>query len=136
MVTWNGYRGVAHWRWIGGLKNISKVMKLTPIQLRIVSFIINRSMKKSLWAQGLGRLSNQDMVRAVEDDLRNVSTLLGNKKFLNGDEPAEDDAAVFGLLAEIMWATHDSPYEKLLKGMLYAQNAKHATERIRHPISK
>ena len=84
--------------------------------LKFAYVIMRRRINKGLWAQGLGRLNKNDMKRVVIDDLRDVSTLLGKKKFLNGDEPCEEDCAVFGMLAEIVWAAHDSPYEKVVLG--------------------
>jgi hypothetical protein len=49
-------------------------------------------------------------------DLRSLSIFLGKKKYLLGDEPCEDDAAVFGELAQVLWCMPDSPYERALNG--------------------
>jgi hypothetical protein len=49
-------------------------------------------------------------------DLRALSHLLANKKFILGEEASENDCAVFGMLAQALWGTPGSPYEKLLKG--------------------
>ena len=86
--------------------------------MKLVGYVMGRRIRKYLWAQGLGRIPNSDMIRFTQEDLRNLSTLLGSKKFLNGDEPCEDDAAVFGLIAHVVWASHESPYDPLMNGEL------------------
>jgi hypothetical protein len=73
--------------------------------------------KQSCIAQGIGRHSKEDAIKIMCDDLRAMSKFLGSKPFLLGDEPCEDDAAVFGQLAEIVWCCPDSPFEKLINGL-------------------
>jgi len=91
-------------------------MHIPPLVLSIMAFVMGRRVKKAIWVQGLGRHTMETMVQMVSDDLRNLSVLLGNKKFLLGDEPCEEDAAIFGMLAQILYAAFESPYEKLLQG--------------------
>lgn len=66
--------------------------------------------------QGVGRHSQEDVIQIMSDDLRAISRVLGKKPFLLGSEPCEDDAAVFGQLAQIVWCCPRSPFEKLING--------------------
>ena len=52
----------------------------------------------------------------MSKDLRVLSKILGNKKFILGDEPCQEDAGIFGQLSEFFWGLPHSPYEKLLNG--------------------
>ncbi|XP_077989758.1 failed axon connections homolog [Glandiceps talaboti] len=42
--------------------------------------------------------------------------ILGNKNFMFGDEPCEEDCAIFGQLAMVVWVLPDSPQGLLVKG--------------------
>jgi hypothetical protein len=66
--------------------------------------------------QGIGLHSQQEVEQLTLDDLKNLSIILGQKKFILGDEPCEDDCAVFGQLSQAMWGTPGSVYERALNG--------------------
>lgn len=65
----------------------------------------------------------------TSDDLRAVSVILGNKKFICGDGPCEDDCAIFGVLAQCVWGLPGSCYENLVHGEL--TNLKEYCERMK-----
>lgn len=62
------------------------------------------------WAQGTGRHSYDEVNAMMVESGEALSKILGNKKFLLGDEPCEDDAAVFGLLAQGFYASPGAPF--------------------------
>lgn len=48
--------------------------------------------------QGLGRLSETDVNMLLDEKLAALSQMLGEKKYLLGQEPSVADAAAFGFL--------------------------------------
>jgi glutathione S-transferase len=93
-------------------------MVISPIQLQVAKYLVARGVRGALKAQGTGRLPYDAMVEAMKEDLRDVSKALGGKSFFFGERPTEADAAVFGFLAQVIWAAPGSPYEVLIKGRL------------------
>ncbi|XP_069119527.1 failed axon connections homolog [Argopecten irradians] len=65
--------------------------------------------QKKVWvqirAQGVGRHSPEDIRHIMSEDLKAISYQLGSKKFLFGDNACKFDCAIFGILAEIRWAS-------------------------------
>lgn len=51
----------------------------------------------------------------MNDSVEALSRIIGNKKFLLGDEPCEDDAAVFGLLAQGLYSSPDAPFHAMFE---------------------
>jgi len=84
----------------------------------MLRLLVSPSMASNCVAQGVGRHSKEDVIEIMAQDLRALSAFLGSKPFLLGNEPCEDDAAVFGELAEVVWAMPGSPYETLVNGEL------------------
>ncbi len=109
-------RGLVHYRWVKGIEHMGEILVVPPFKLKLMKLLAPRKLKKTLHEQGLGRYPYEDMVRLCEDDLRNVSKLLGTKTYYLGDELTEVDASIFGFLAQCLWAAPGSPYETLLKG--------------------
>lgn len=98
----------------------TKVFRLFPDWMMFLFKPIMISwIKAACWTHGIGRHSEEDIVHMASDDLRAVSRILGNKKFILGDEPCEDDCAIFGELSQAMWCMPGSPYEKLLNSELF-----------------
>jgi len=61
-------------------------------------------------AQGIGRHSDEEVEGMMAESMRALSKILGNKKFLLGDEPTEEDTAVFGLAAQGLYASPGAPF--------------------------
>lgn len=59
--------------------------------------------------QGYARHSILDVSKLLHDDLRAVSTILGDKPYLLGDAPCDADAAVFGALDQMVHGCTVSP---------------------------
>jgi len=49
-------------------------------------------------------------------DLRTVSKILANKKYILGDTICAEDCSIFGFVAEATYGMPDSPYEKIIQG--------------------
>ncbi|CAL1527958.1 unnamed protein product [Lymnaea stagnalis] len=69
-------------------------------------WVMKSASKGRLVSQGIGRHSEQEVTKLMDDDLMAVSTILGNKKFLFGndvEDVTEFDCAVFGQLCQMVW---------------------------------
>lgn len=106
-------RGLGLERWVyGGLSRIVKAIKLPWYVMYLVGWQVTKRSK----GQGVGVHSKEEIEKIMEKDLRIVSTVLGKKKFICGDEPCEADAGIFGELAQCVWGLPDSYYERLVNG--------------------
>ncbi|MCA9637026.1 MAG: glutathione S-transferase C-terminal domain-containing protein, partial [Myxococcales bacterium] len=65
----------------------------------LVRTLARRDLRKQLYARGVGRHSNEEIVQMGVDDLDAVDALLGDKDYFFGDAPGEIDATVFAFLA-------------------------------------
>ncbi|CAL8096531.1 unnamed protein product [Orchesella dallaii] len=128
MMDEHFYWGLLMWRYVYSLPKGLGPDKIFSIPLPTFAFklllylYVRRMIFISSWFQGIARHSEDDIVQIISDDLRALSKVLGNKKFILGDEPCEDDCAIFGELAQALWCMPGSPYEELLNGEL--QNLK------------
>lgn len=82
------------------------------------------------WAQGTGRHSYDEVVAIMNESGEALSKILGNKKFILGDEPCEDDAAVFGLLAQGLYSSPGAPFNVVFE----SNNTKKQCEMIKTKI--
>ncbi|GAB4815056.1 hypothetical protein N2152v2_002102 [Parachlorella kessleri] len=53
--------------------------------------------------QGMGRFAPEDVALLMNEDLKAISALQGDKPFLFGDQPYEADATVFAILDVILY---------------------------------
>lgn len=67
------------------------------------------------YAQGTGRHSYDEVVAIMNESIEALSKILGNNKFLLGNEPCEDDAAVFGLLAQGLYSSPGAPFHVIFE---------------------
>ena len=107
------YWSLMYFRWIdpdGWQHQEPAYFGSLPIPLRwIVPKVVRASVRKELDGHGRGRLNREDVYRLAGDDLRALSTLLGDKLYLLGSEPTSLDAALYGVLAHILFPPFDSP---------------------------
>lgn len=64
---------------------------------------------------GIGKHSYDDVVRIANDDLKAISDYLGNKNYFTGIKPTAVDAALFGVLAQIVYAPYDLPQKTTIQ---------------------
>ncbi|KAK3720482.1 hypothetical protein RRG08_058370 [Elysia crispata] len=68
-----------------------------------------------LWSQGIGRHSEQEVTKMMEDDLAAISRMMGEHKFLFGDSRdcvTEFDCALFGQLCQLVWQMPGCPVQE------------------------
>ncbi|XP_002731577.1 failed axon connections homolog [Saccoglossus kowalevskii] len=116
MTEENLYWTLVYSRWVADNQQRLKPFLKNSFVISILMKMIRRSVKKSLYAQGIGRHTEDEIYSIADKDLRALSTFLGDKAFMFGDQPCEEDCAIFGMLAQLVWCLPDSVQEDLSKG--------------------
>jgi len=102
---------LALWGFVNGSEGL-KFMKLPWLIGKYLSYVYG----KNAWGQGLGRHPQEVITAWTLEDMNAIGVILGNNKFLLGDEPCEEDAAVFGFMAQMLWGFPSvSPFAKVAK---------------------
>ncbi|XP_070541198.1 failed axon connections homolog [Ptychodera flava] len=120
MAEENMFWGHAHWVFRQDHAEWSSISGALKVKWKYLILPLGRrTAKKQMHGHGIGRHTEQELFSIVRKDLRAISTFLGEKTFLFGDEPCEYDCAIFGQLAQLLWCPFpDSPQQMLIKGEL------------------
>lgn len=94
-----------------------------PQPLRTIVPVIARSkVRRSLYLQGLGRHSDDEILKMANEMFQALSNLLGDKQYLFGDRASTLDATAFAFLCEFILSDIHNPaseqarsYEKLVR---------------------
>ncbi|GMH41048.1 hypothetical protein BSKO_08958 [Bryopsis sp. KO-2023] len=83
-----------------GWKKVCEVFLASiPIPVRwIVGNRVRKNVHDTLYKQGFGRHSEPDVRKLFDASLCAISDILGENKYITGEEPCPEDAAVFGVL--------------------------------------
>ena len=83
-----------------------------PILRRLLPMVV----RLRFHLQGISRHTEEDIIRFSFDDLRAISTFLGEKKFYLGDDkPTSIDCTIFGHLAQFLYFPIDFPQKAFMK---------------------
>jgi len=85
-----------------------------PLQLFVPRMIRNQT-RKALRSQGLGRHTPEELLLFAREDLQALSDLLGDSAFFGGEQPCSADAAAYGVLANIILATLETPIGQMAR---------------------
>ncbi len=97
-------------------KGPRKFFDKAPAVVRpLVIWMVRRSIHKTLNLQGLGRHTENEMTFLARKDFQTVSTLLGSKPYLLGDEACGYDATLFAFLESAFCPTFDHPISNTVK---------------------
>lgn len=107
---------MAEWRWITALDQIDQIMDMSGIYYWFIKKVVSRQVKTALTNQGILRHTPEERLSLLTDDLKAVSTYLGENSFFLGEQPTEIDCAVFGVMAQFVYCAPGSPYEKIIRG--------------------
>ncbi len=83
----------------------------------LISSMIRKKQRKTLFLQGLGRHSTEEQRSLAAGDIKAVEDTLGDKPFLFGDRPCGADASVFAFL----WAASATLFSSPIKDDLRAR---------------
>ena len=82
-----------------------------PIK-QIAPLIARSNIKNSLYKHGIGRHSEQDILKIAKKTLTDLSVLLADKNYFFGSSPSTFDAAAFAFLAEVILFNLDNPLNR------------------------
>ncbi|XP_060564136.1 failed axon connections homolog isoform X2 [Ruditapes philippinarum] len=97
------------------LEPVKTVIPYRGFKLWLTVTLLRRALAKQTWGHGIGRHSKDEVWDVAMQDMNALSSFLGSKKFLMGDEPSEVDCAVFGMIAQIYWHMPGSRHQVYLK---------------------
>lgn len=66
-----------------------------------VANLIAKSVTKTLYNSGVGRFTDSEKLKMLDDNLWAISNYLANKKYFFGEQPATIDAIIFSHLAQV-----------------------------------
>lgn len=109
------YWAVIYWRWLidanfdRGPRNF---FKRAPAILRpILTRMVRRSVRTKLHGHGLGRHSETEMTTMASRAFDALSQILGDNKYLMGNEPCGADATAFAFVAGSLAKLFESPLQ-------------------------
>ncbi|XP_050691501.1 failed axon connections homolog [Eriocheir sinensis] len=105
----------AYWRYVEDKGRALVSGMQVPIMLRFAFRAFLGNIKKMLWMQGMGRHTRTEVQHIGRQDLAALSAYLGEKDYLMGEKPTEVDCTVFGILCQVMYCSHGSPYLRMLE---------------------
>ena len=103
---------ILHARWIdpAGWAKMKTLFDRMPRLLRlIISGIVRKGVRKQLFAQGMGRHTQDEIYRFGLQYLAAIETQLGDKRFMLGETPTSLDATAYGFLANLVHTDFDNP---------------------------
>ncbi|XP_028996318.1 failed axon connections homolog isoform X3 [Betta splendens] len=122
MVEEHFYWTIAYCQWVDNLEETQKMLSvsgpLSDLLKWILSHLTGGIIRREMYGHGIGRFSKEEVYALMEKDMRTLSTLLGDKKYLMGSKLSAVDAAVFSHLAPAMWTLPGTRPEQLIKGEL------------------
>ena len=84
-----------------------------PIPLKwFVPALVRKGIRKTLYAHGIGRHSNTEIMQIYEHSLRSLSNILGTKRYFFGDKPSSFDAAAYGVLSSLIQVEFDNAFNR------------------------
>jgi glutathione S-transferase len=78
--------------------------------------MVRKQVKRTLYGQGLGRHSKEDLEYFAEKDFAALDGLLGDKPYMMGDRLCSVDATVYGGLSSIYYPDFDTRLKAIALG--------------------
>ena len=88
---------------------------LPSILQYIVPGILRRQLRKSLYAQGVGRHSRDEIYALGKADLKAIEFFIGKNTFIVSDHPTSYDAVVFAFLSTLVCLDIPSPLRDFIE---------------------
>lgn len=116
MITEHIAWGLRVWRYaIDRGAELRRVMPSKfPLYMYLGTYVMHFKVKRALWMQGMGRHTNNEVEEIMRKDFASISSYLGEKPFVMGEEPTEVDCTLFGFTSQILWNYNGSPYVKMI----------------------
>ena len=89
---------------------------LPPVLNVIIPSIVRKQVRKTLYAQGLGRHNRDELSYFAKTDLAALAGLLGDRNYMMGDRLCSADATVYGILSCIYYPDFNTPLKSIALG--------------------
>ena len=126
------YWGLVHSRWIRSdtwPRVKATFFNLVPVPMRsIVCWIAQRRVKRSLYLQGFGRHSDEEILTMTTEMFQALSDLLDGKRYFLGEKPSTLDATAYAFLCEFILSDIHNTFSERARSF---ENLVHYCERIR-----
>lgn len=84
-----------------------------PFPLKhMIPFVARKGVKSALAKHGIGKHSDEEIMRIAENTLANLSVLLADKPYFFGESPSTLDAVVYGFVAQVTLVDLENPLIK------------------------
>lgn len=115
------YWVIVYSRWVDpkGWEVVKPVFfaEMPPLLRAVVPELIRRQLTKVLHSQGIGRHHSSDIYKLGCEDLTAVSIILGEQRFILGNDPTSLDAVMYAFLANILLVPVESPLKEHAKSL-------------------
>ena len=90
--------------------------RIAPAPLRpLIIAKVRRDLRRTLWGQGLGRHSKEEVARLAARDIDALADQLGDKPYFMGETPTGSDATVFAWVLAILCPIFGSPLREAME---------------------
>ncbi|MNS91150.1 hypothetical protein D3C72_1252280 [compost metagenome] len=114
------YWAVARVRWLDQAnfdKGPAQFFRGVPAPVRgLAERLVRYKVRKTLWGQGLGRHSEEELVALATKGVTSIADILGDKRYLMGDKPCGADATLFAFAASLLCPVFDTPIRTAAEG--------------------
>lgn len=111
MVDEHTYWIMIHYRWV--IDNEKKEMRQTKWS-NFKIWLVTKIAKIQTYIQGVGRHTNSEVLELLDQDVGALSSYLGEKPYMLGDNPGKLDCSVFGQLSQFKWHLSETDANKLI----------------------
>jgi glutathione S-transferase len=107
------YWAIVYSRWVdpdgwNAIKNT--IFETMPRLMRAIVFpILRKKVKNTLYSQGIGRYSRDEIYALGKKDLAAVANLIYSQPFMFGNQPTSIDASIYAFLSSILYSPNLSP---------------------------
>ena len=114
MLEYHFYFIAANFRWDDHPEAIRQAFfNLVPRPFRKIVFKgVDRTRKKTMYLQGTGRNTREELIASGTEVIDALATLLGDKHYAFGDRPTAIDASMFGTLENVIAFDVDTPLKQ------------------------
>jgi glutathione S-transferase len=107
------YWVMVHWRWMNDAnfeRGPANFFKRAPAVIRpLAKWKVRGKVRATLHAHGIGRHNEPEMTAMSDRAFDSLSQILGDRKYLMGDEPCGADATAFAFIAGALCEIFESP---------------------------
>ncbi|MCO4860134.1 glutathione S-transferase family protein [Cupriavidus sp. WGlv3] len=114
------YWAVARVRWLDQAnfdKGPAQFFRSVPAPVRgLAERLVRYKVRKTLWGQGLGRHSEEELVALASKGVASIADILGDKRYLMGNQPCGADATLFAFAGSLLCPVFDTPIRTAAEG--------------------